>query len=58
MQCGYFKPQSFGGAELAPISSASPPPIRSGKGGGKVMRKIASAGRVNLTFVFCVFKSM
>eukprot|EP00434_Breviolum_minutum_P025093 symbB.v1.2.022166.t1/scaffold1954.1/size95041/9 len=30
-----------GGAELAPISSASSPPIRSGKGGGKVMRKIA-----------------
>ena len=37
-----------GGAELAPISSASPPPIRSGKGGGGVMRKIASAGRVNV----------
>ena len=53
MQCGY-KPQSFGGgAELAPISSASPPPIRSGKGGGKVMRKIASAGRANVCFL-CV----
>jgi len=29
------------GAEGAPMPSASPPPIRSGKGGGKVMRKIA-----------------